>query len=75
MTNTNEPKNLREAVERLRVMMCLPAYVENMLDEALKVDPVYEIAGYEGTAGIYYSRLLAVANGEQAVEPVYRVKK
>lgn len=75
MTNTNEPKTLREAVERLRLMMCLPAYVEHMLDEALKSDPVYEIAGYEGSAGFYYSRLLAVANGEQAVEPVYRVKK
>lgn len=35
----------------------------------------YEIAGYEGSSGLYYSRLAAVANGEQSVEPVYRVKK
>ncbi|AFV50642.1 Lar-like restriction alleviation protein [Pseudomonas phage AF] len=35
----------------------------------------HSIAGYEGTSGLYYSKLAAVANGEQAVEPVYRVKK
>lgn len=35
----------------------------------------YEIAGYEGSSGLYYSRLAAVANGEQSIEPVYRVKK
>lgn len=75
MTTIHEPKTLREAVERLRVMMCLPAYVEHMLDEALKADPVYEIAGYEGASGFYYSKLLAVGNGEQIVEPIYRVKK
>lgn len=66
---------LREAVEKLRLMMCLPAYVEHMLDEALKQTPVLEIVGYEGSSGLYYSRLSAVANGEQSIEPVYRVKK
>lgn len=35
----------------------------------------HQIAGYEGSSGLYYSRLAAVANGEQSVEPVYRVKK
>ena len=75
MTDPKQPKTLREAVESLRLMMCLPAYVEHMLDEALAADPSYEIAGYEGTAGLYYSRLAAVANGEQMIEPVYRVKK
>lgn len=35
----------------------------------------HSIAGYEGSAGLYYSKLAAVANGEQVIEPVYRVKK
>jgi hypothetical protein len=35
----------------------------------------HSIAGYEGSAGLYYSKRAAVANGEQAIEPVYRVKK
>lgn len=68
------PNPLREAVERLRTMICLPSYVEHMLDAALESDPVYEIAGYEGSSGLYYTRHLAVANGEQRIEPVYRVK-
>lgn len=34
-----------------------------------------EQAGVEGSAGLYYTRLLAVANGEQKIEPLYRVKK
>jgi hypothetical protein len=34
-----------------------------------------EVAGYEGSAGLYYSKQAAVANGEQRIEPVYRVKK
>lgn len=43
--------------------------------DAGKIVEDYEIAGYEGSSGLYYSRLAAVANGEQSVEPVYRVKK
>lgn len=35
----------------------------------------HSIAGYEGTSGLYYSKLAAVANGEQRIEPIYRVKK
>lgn len=35
----------------------------------------YELAGYEGNSGLYYSKLAAVANGEQRIEPIYRVKK
>lgn len=35
----------------------------------------YSISGYEGSAGLYYTRMLAVANGEQKIEPLYRVKK
>lgn len=34
-----------------------------------------EIAGYEGSSGLYYSKMAAVANGEQVIEPVYRVTK
>lgn len=66
---------LREAVEKLRMMMCLPACVEHMLDEALKQTPVLEIAGYEGSAGLYHSRMAAVNNFEQKAEPVYRLKR
>lgn len=70
-----EPQSLREAIERLRLMVPLPSYVEHMLDEALKAEPEYELAGYEGSAGFYYSKMLAAANGEQLIEPIYRVKK
>lgn len=35
----------------------------------------YDIAGIEGASGLYYTRMLAVANGEQKIEPLYRVKK
>lgn len=34
-----------------------------------------EQAGVEGSAGLYYSKHAAVANGEQKIEPLYRVKK
>lgn len=46
-----------------------------ILDQAAEPQTEYEIAGYEGSSGLYYSRFAAVANGEQSVEPVYRVKK
>lgn len=35
----------------------------------------FDIAGIEGASGLYYTRMLAVANGEQKIEPLYRVKK
>lgn len=65
---------LREAIEKLRRMICLPAHVEHMLDEALSQCPVLEVAGYEGASGLYQTKLQAVSNFEQKSEPVYRVK-
>ena len=49
--------------------------IQGFLGQPTIPDVEYEIAGYEGSSGLYYSRLSAVANGEQSVEPVYRVKK
>lgn len=48
--------------------------VEEENDRLRTCKPGLEIAGYEGSSGLYYSRLAAVANGEQKIEPIYRVK-
>jgi uncharacterized protein YrrD len=47
----------------------------DILTEVLAAPKSIEIAGYEGSSGLYYSKMAAVANGEQVIEPVYRVKK
>lgn len=72
MTNPEQP--LIDAVTQIRNMIHLPEQIERMLDDAMAKCPELVIAGYEGCAGLYYTRQLAVANGEQKIEPVYRVK-
>lgn len=53
----------------------IAADAKAILEQPAEQQVEYEIAGYEGSSGLYYSRLAAVANGEQSIEPVYRVKK
>lgn len=55
----------------------LSASAEPSPDHSVEADKKgeLEVAGYEGAAGLYYTKALAVANGEQKIEPIYRVKK
>lgn len=64
----------RVTAERDSLQLRLNA-VEEENDRLRTCPPELEIAGYEGSSGLYYSRLAAVANGEQTVEPLYRVAK
>lgn len=36
--------------------------------------PPFQITAYEGGAGVYNTRIEAVRNGVQLIEPIYRVK-
>lgn len=53
----------------------IAADAKAILEQPVEPQVEYEIAGYEGSSGLYYSKLAAVANGEQRIEPIYRVKK
>ena len=74
----NKHPSLRTSLDRAAIEATLSSSAEPSADhsvEASKMVEAYELAGYEGSSGLYYSRLAAVANGEQSVEPIYRVKK
>lgn len=47
----------------------------DLLAKILAESTALETVGYITPSGFYPTKLEAVANGEQSVEPVYRVKK
>ncbi|MDH1101132.1 hypothetical protein N5C37_08415 [Pseudomonas mosselii] len=59
--------------------LCLGETVEADDERLLNIiqamnKPALQIAGYEGGGGLYRTKLDAARNGEQMIEPVYRVQ-